>query len=530
MPLVDTVLIVGAGPTGLTLAATLARSGVRARIIERSATPPDDRSRAIVIQARTLELFRDLGIDTAVIERGLLTEAIALRVPGGRTASVRIEPDWLTSRFNRILTLPQDETERALLDLLDAGRIEVERGVELEALETAPGASVALLRHADGTAERFVAHWVIGCDGAHSSVRHAAGIPFPGETYADEALLGDVDMEWDMDETKLTVSPNPHGFLLAFPLPGAHRFRVIMIQPAAAPPESRALSLEEFTASLREMMASNGTSPAPRVIHARWLTRYRLHRRGVPAYRAGRIFVAGDAAHIHSPVGAQGMNTGIQDAYNLGWKLALVARGEADEWILDSYHSERHRVGQLLLTRTDQVFGMLAGGGRASRMLRRLLPAIGVRLLTLPCVARRLATFVSQTRIRYAHSSLATEGAGAKHLPNTAPHAGDRLPDMQLENGEWIHDAMRGPSHVMLCIGGEEEPALYAMATEVAEGYEGLVSILHLPVSRAVRALAGPMGAVYLIRPDKHIGFRTTPRDAMSLRPVLVSRLHRSHP
>lgn len=521
----QTVLIVGAGPTGLAMAATLARHGVVPRIIERATVPPDDRSRAIVLQARTLEIFRDFGIDTQVLERGLLVDAITLLLPSGRHASVRIRPEWISSRFNRFLALPQDETERALLELVTSQGVVVERGVSFEGFEAGSDSAVSLLRHPDGNVERLTAAWVVGADGAHSGVRHAAGIPFPGETYADEALLGDVDMSWQVADGQVTVAPNPRGFLLAFPLPGEHRFRVIMIHPAEAPAEARALGLDEFTTALRDMLPTPRGTPEPRVLHSRWLTRYRLHRRGVPTYRAGRVFVAGDAAHIHSPVGAQGMNTGIQDAYNLGWKLALVVRGEAQAAILDSYHAERHPVGQLLLTRTDQAFGILAGGGRTARLLRRWMPALGVRLLVVPAIARRLAMFVSQTRIRYAHSGLAREGPGAASLPASAPHAGDRLPDVPLETGEWLHDLMRGPLYVVLCVGGATVAAVETLAREIEEEYAETIRMVYLTTSGPLVKLAGAAGAVYLVRPDKHIGFRTTATDATSMIPALATWL-----
>ena len=521
----ETVLIVGAGPTGLAMAATLARQGVIPRVIERATVPPDDRSRAIVLQARTLEIFRDLGIDSTVLKRGLLVDAITLLLPSGRRASIRIKPEWISSRFNRFLALPQDETERALLELVTSEGVVVERGVSFEGFEAGSNTAVSLLRHPDGRVERLAAAWVLGADGAHSGVRHAANIPFPGETYADEALLGDVDMEWDVADAQVTVAPHPKGFLLAFPLPGEHRFRVIMIHPAQSAPEARALGLEEFTAALRDMVPAGRGAREPRVVYARWLTRYRLHRRGVPTYRAGRVFVAGDAAHIHSPVGAQGMNTGIQDAYNLGWKLGLVVRGDAHASILDSYHDERHPVGQLLLTRTDQVFGILAGGGRMARTLRRLMPAIGARLLGVPFVARRLALFVSQTRIRYAHSALAREGPNAAALPSSAPRAGDRLPDFPLETGEWLHDLVRGPQYAVLCVGGATLAPMETLAHEVEEEYAETVRMVYLTTSGPLVQLAGAAGAVYLVRPDKHIGFRTTATNAVTMIPALATWL-----
>jgi len=285
------------------------------------------------------------------------------------------------------------------------------------------------------------------------------------------------------------------------------------------------LSLEGFTTALRDMIPTGRGAREPRVLHARWLTRYRLHRRGVPTYREGRVFVAGDAAHIHSPVGAQGMNTGIQDAYNLGWKLGLVVRGQAQPSILDSYNAERYPVGQLLLTRTDQMFGLLAGGGQIARMLRRLMPALGVRLLVMPFLARRLALFVSQTRIRYAHTSLAREGSDAASLPASAPHAGDRLPDFRLETGEWLHDLVHGPQFALLCIGGEALPQVRTLAREIEEEYADVVRMVYLTTSGPLVSLAGAAGAVYLVRPDKHVGFRTTATDATSMITALAAWL-----
>ena len=519
----QSILIVGAGPTGLTMAAVLSRYGLSPRIIDKASVPPDDRSRAIVLQARTLELFRDLGIDEQILAGALIVDAVTVVLPSGRRASLRIKPEWIASRFNRLTSLPQDETERVLVELLARNGIVPERGVTLSDMVQGTAGVSCTLEHSDGREERVRVDWVVGADGAHSAVRHDAGLSFNGETYPDEALLGDVDIEWTLPDREIALCPGGSGFLLAFPLPGLHRFRIILIRPAAAPPSERTLSEDEFMRSLVDMLPRS--EARPKLLGARWLTRYRLHRRGVPNYRSGRAFVAGDAAHIHSPVGAQGMNTGIQDAYNLGWKLALVARGEAPPDILDSYNEERFPVGEKLLRGTDFVFGLLARGGVVARMLRSLAPGLAVRLISTGAIGRKAARLVSQTTIRYRHSSLVSEGPGARALGSGAPHAGDRLPDVQLSDGQWLHDLVRGPQHTVLVIAPIVDEATRSMLAAVGLRYPTTLRVKTLNGEGALVRWGGEGGGVYLVRPDKHIGFRGSLGDIPALEQVLSKRL-----
>ncbi len=537
------ILVVGAGPTGLTMAAVLARYDLVPRVIDRAVAPPADRSRAIVIQARTLELFDDLGIVEAVLDSSLVVAAANVFLPGGHRGSIAMRPEWIDSAYGRFVTLPQEETERILGELLARSGVSVERGVELIGYEDARDSACAtvVLRHADGREERATADYVIGCDGAHSAVRHLSGIGFPGKTYPVESLLGDVEMRWRLPDEQLSVCPTADGILLAFPLPGRHHFRVIMVLPASAAEEERTLEPEEFLAHLRRMVpAVGGAVEEPTVLDHRWLTRYRLHSRGAPTYRNGRAFLAGDAAHIHSPVGAQGMNTGIQDAFNLGWKLALAVRGEVPDTILDSYHDERHRVGAHLLNTTDRMFAVMAGGGRVGLAIRRVLPALGIWLLRLPVVGRRIARFVSQTGIRYRHSALSTEAHGAARLPGHAPHAGDRAPDVVLAGASRLSDLCRGPQHTLLLFGGRSTALierLSALAMQLTGRYGPLVHpvVLRLPGAQpplgvldahgsAHERYGGDAGALYLIRPDSYIGFRGAATDIEPLRAALHAR------
>jgi 2-polyprenyl-6-methoxyphenol hydroxylase-like FAD-dependent oxidoreductase len=538
------ILIVGAGPTGLTMAAVLARYGVRPRVIDRAVVPPDDRSRAVVIQARTLELFEDLGIVREVLENGLVVEAANLFTHGGSRGSIRINPEWIDSAYGRFVSLPQDETERILGELVAGSGVVVERGVELVGIEDGHTTATAIVRHADGRTERVSADYILGCDGAHSAVRQFSGLPFPGDTYPDECLLGDVDMKWSLPDGEVAICPGEDGVLLAFPLLGQHRFRIIMILPATADPESRHLEPHEFTARVRSMTPRSATGEEPEVVATRWLTRYRLHRRGVPAYRKGRCFVAGDAAHIHSPAGAQGMNTGIQDAYNLGWKLGMVSRGDVPAQILDTYHDERHRVGQKLLTSTDRFFAVLASGGPVRRFIRRLMPTIGIRLLTVPCIGPRIARFVSQTGIRYRHSALSVDGPGAAQLGRGAPRPGDRAPDVKLSAHRRLFELLHGPEFRLLLFAGDAAllvERLAALAADIEARYGRLVKTVLLrrtasPIrfgeidesAAAHQRYGAQQGALYLIRPDGHIAFRGAPGDADALRATLALWL--THP
>jgi 2-polyprenyl-6-methoxyphenol hydroxylase-like FAD-dependent oxidoreductase len=538
---VKEILVVGAGPTGLTMAAVLARYGLTPRVIDKAVVPPDDRSRAIVLQARTLELFDDLGIVREVLDEALVVDAANVFTPRGGRGRIVIRPEWIDSLYGRFVSLPQEATERILGGLVERSGVTIERGVELVGLDEGEQTMAAVLRHHDGREERADFDYVLGCDGAHSAVRKLAGIPFPGSTYDDECLLGDVDLKWRLPDEQVSICPGTDGVLLAFPLPGPHRFRIIMILPASAAPENRELTEDEFLTQLRRMVpAVGGVAEEPLVLESRWRTRYRLHSRGVPTYRKGRAFVAGDAAHIHSPAGAQGMNTGIQDAYNLGWKLGLVARGVLPASVLDTYHTERHRVGEYLLKSTDRMFAVLAGGGRVNHAVRRVMPALGIRMLGWPVIGRRIARFVSQTGIRYRDSALTTEAHGAARLSRHAPRAGDRAPDAVLGYERRISDLLRGPQHTLLLFGGRSTALIERfseLAREVSARYGDLVKpvVLRLPNAQPPRGdvddqgaaherFGADPGAIYLIRPDGYIGFRGAETDTEVLRTSLRSR------
>ena len=521
------VLIVGAGPTGLTLAACLARAGVVPRIIDQATTPPADRSRAMVIQPRTLELFEDLGIVDEALAAGLHIPALDVYAPSGRHAHLSfLAHAPVDSRYGGIFSLPQDKTEHILTELLAGDGLTVERGTTLVGVTSDATVATATLRHTDGRIEHARASWVFGADGAHSTVRESVGLPFDGVTYRDECLLGDIRIDWALPHDTISLCPSRAGVLLVFPLPEQQHFRVIMILPARTLSEDRHLDRAEFEQRLRSMTPRSGRTP--HLLEALWLTRYHLHRRGVPVYRRGRVFVGGDAAHIHSPAGGQGMNTGIQDAYNIGWKLALVVQGKAPESLLDTYDAERHRIGEILLHGTDRLFGLLTGRGFLQGMARRVAPTLAGRLLDLPPIANRLTRFVSELNIRYPQSTLSLEGPGADRLGHDAPRAGDRAPDAPLaDDGEerWLFDLMHGPLHTLLLFADPSASAPAGGASTVAR-IAAEVSARHAStvqprvfshVDAAHTRYGAERGAIYLVRPDGYIAFRSTlaGRDAL---------------
>ncbi|RPE29297.1 FAD-dependent monooxygenase [Kitasatospora cineracea] len=333
------VLVVGAGPVGLTAAAELRRHGVHCRILDRVTEPPPY-PKAVGVQPRTFEVWEAMGLvgralDAALPLHGQLT--FTDRAPGPRTAL-----DLPADVPYRFAALPQYTTERLLAEHLAGLGTEVERGVALTGLRQDEDHVRAVLD--DG--RTLAARYVVGCDGAHSTVRKAAGIAFDGDAFPEQYMLGDVELDWDLPPGHVVraTGADPGDVLVAVPLPGHRRYR---ISSRTTAPDGAAPGLPHLQAVLDRL------APGPVTAHAlRWSSTFRISHRLAARYRAGRVLLAGDAAHIHPPTGAQGMNTGIQDAHNLAWKLALTVHGLAADTLLDSYHAERRPVGEEVVGRT----------------------------------------------------------------------------------------------------------------------------------------------------------------------------------
>jgi 2-polyprenyl-6-methoxyphenol hydroxylase-like FAD-dependent oxidoreductase len=526
------ILIVGAGPTGLTLAAQLRSFGVKFRIVDRT---PDraHESRALAVQARTLEILQSLGLGEALVARGNPSARLALHFEGRGAAQVHLGGFAATdTRFPFILFVSQAETEAVLGEHLERSGASVERGVELTG-STAEDAFVrCVLRHADGRTEAVRAGYVVGCDGAHSAVRKQAAIPFEGEAYLQDFMLGDVEADDSIEADVLHAFAAKGRVAMFFPLRSPAAWRVIAIGPRAAraadeggAPESEE-SLTRGELALDELQSSVDYATS-NTVHLRdpvWLTHFRLHHRQARQYRKGRVFLAGDAAHIHSPVGAQGMNTGMQDAWNLGWKLALVALGRTDASLLDTYQAERWPVGRNLLRYTDRLFGVFVRVMSASALASWFRRTVVARILPLVFRWGRVRAwafrFVSELAISYPKSSAVAEGPVG---PKTGPRAGERLPDAPIQRdgrATYLQQELAGPAFQLLQCGGLDGWDATVLDGLIATYPDALV-VRHLSRENRPGALVDATGDAlsrlgvldgqsgqYLVRPDGYVAFR----------------------
>ncbi|MGH6953983.1 MAG: FAD-dependent monooxygenase, partial [Alphaproteobacteria bacterium] len=388
------VLIVGAGPTGLALALVLRRHGIGCRLVDKAPGPPNT-SRALAIQPRTLELLDSLGVGAPILERSVRLRALNVHARGRRIA--RLSLAGLDSRHSYIVSLEQSETERMLAARLADLGAAPERPVELVRFGQDGGGVRAILRHEGGREETQACDWLIGCDGAHSAVRHGLGLDFQGARYEDDFRLADVRVDWPLPHDEVHVFLHPRCPLASVPLPGGLH-RLVAIVPGRGRGEGLAPTLSFF-----QELARDAAPPGTRVSDATWLASFRVHRRMVNRYRIGRVLLAGDAAHIHSPAGGQGMNIGIADAVNLGWKLALVAAGRADERLLDSYEAERLPIARAVLRATDLATRLILWRGPLAHAVRA---AVARRVLGRSRIASRLAPAIAGLAVAYTRSPI----------------------------------------------------------------------------------------------------------------------------
>lgn len=401
-------LIVGAGPVGLTLAVELARYGIGLRLIDKSPRPTQT-SKALVVWPRTLELMDRMGCRQAFLDAGLRAHGATLRSAGSILGHIRFEA--IDGAYNFALMIPQRETERLLIEHLATFGVAVEREVELVSFRQADDHVEATLRHADGAEETVSASWLIGCDGAHSTVRHGLDLAFEGTAQGDDWLLADIRVEGDGAPPGDEIATYLHrdGPLVVFPIPGG-RARLIAQVGRTDPAHPRPDPTLDAVQALVDRRAGGF-----RVVDPVWLTHFRINERKVSQYARGRAVLAGDAAHIHSPAGGQGMNTGMQDAINLAWKLAMVERGQAASTLLDSYSPERNAVGEMVLRNAARLTDMATLSNPVAQGLRNLALRF---MLGFHAVQDRMAATMSEVEIAYAESPLSHgPGAGMRWAP-----------------------------------------------------------------------------------------------------------------
>ncbi len=408
------ILIIGAGPVGLVMAAELARYGAAVRIIDKSARPTET-SKALVVWSRSLELIERMGCVDRFLDAGLRARRATIRGTGGAELG-HTNFDLVASPYNFALMIPQSETERLLAEHLRSFGVEVERELTLMGFAQQTEVVAAKLMNADGHEETVETPWLIGCDGAHSTVRHGLGLEFRGFAQGDNWLLADVRLEGDGAPPGDEVAPYLHrdGPFVIFPIPGGRARIIADLGPAEAAAD---IGRQMPVPTLADVQAliDKRTGGGFRALDPVWLTYFRINERKVADYRYGRIFLAGDAAHVHSPAGGQGMNTGIQDAVNLAWKLAMVVRGDGATSLLDSYSAERSAVGDMVLRNAARLTGMATLSNPAAQIARNVAMRV---LLSLGAVQHRVATTMSETDIGYRNNPLcAGHGAGRRFEP-----------------------------------------------------------------------------------------------------------------
>jgi 2-polyprenyl-6-methoxyphenol hydroxylase-like FAD-dependent oxidoreductase len=492
MPAAPRILVVGAGPTGLALALWLARTGVSVRVIDRTAEPGTT-SRALVVHARTLELYRQLGIAGDVLSRALPFTTVNLWVGGRRAAHVELGAmgQDLTP-FPEMVIFPQDQHERLLIDHLARAGVEVERRTELTAFEPLGDEVLARTRREGGAEveERYA--FLAGCDGARSTVRHGLGVGFPGGTYERVFFVADVNLrgppgDTNLDELHLVL--DDADFVGLFPLAGPGSARLI----GAVKPEA----LGNHDPTWEDVGGHALDRLGLHVEQVNWFSTYHVHHRVASRFRVGRVFLVGDAAHVHSPVGGQGMNTGIGDAINLAWKLADVLRGRArdPETLLGSYEAERIGFARRLIASTDRAFTLVSRNGWLARRMRlEVVPAVLPGLARLDGMRRYFFRTLSQTAIAYRSSPLSQGQAGAVH-------GGDRLPWIAKNDNFAPLTALDWQLHVY----GQTTPE----ARRLAETRR--LPLHELPFGPDVDRAGLARNAVYLVRPDGYVAVADRP-------------------
>lgn len=519
------VLIVGAGPTGLTLANVLAREGVPFRIVDRKAGPVEE-SRALVVHARSLELLDKLGLAGEAVREGQKLGAAELLEEGKPVGKISFFGDDQGERtpYPFALIYEQHRTERLLIRGLGRAGGRVEWSTELAGLSQTSSGVRATVRHPDGSEEEVEAGWVVGADGASSPVRHALGLGFEGDTYEQTLFLADVEMEWPLRPNQAHVNLTRAGFFGFFPMPGKDRFRIA----GSVPPEIG--EGERIAPADIQLVIDRYTGLRARITDVRWTSVYRTHRRMTERFRVGRAFLAGDAAHIHSPAGGQGMNTGIGDAYNLAWKLAAVVKGEARESLLDSYEAERMPFARAILGGSDRGFSFLqaAPGSVPYRLKVRFISAVFRLVTTLPPVRRRAFWLVSQLWTSYRGSPAVAESGSVE----AGPRAGERAPYGPFESGpevgKSIFEVLGGTGHHLLLFEGlGPDRNGFRAAWEEIEGlldrYEVPTSLHRVPAgNRKLHERYGARGpSLFLVRPDGHIAYRGGAADVVGLKVYL---------
>ena len=499
-PNASDVLIVGAGPTGLALALFLTRMGLRVRIIDKT-DAPGTTSRATVLHARTLEFYNQVGVADECVANGVEFRAINLWVNGRHAARAPFddigEP---LSPFSFILIYPQDKQERLLVAALEKLGVAVERQTELVSFEQLDAGVSAQIKTADGATSVCRAAYIAGCDGAHSKVREQLQTGLPGGDYNDLFYVADIEGTGAAFNGEVNIALDDADFLVVFPMkdPGTGRLIGALRRDTESPAE---LQWSDVNTRVIEHLKLDVTK-------VNWFSTYRVHHRVAGAFRQGSAFLLGDAAHLHSPVGGQGMNTGIGDAVNLAWKLAGVLQKRIDAAVLDTYEAERIAFARRLVASTDRAFAFVTARGRlAARVRLSVFPFALPKVFHFRAIRRFLFRTISQIGIRYPDSWLS-----AGHAGNV--RGGDRLPWAQ-----WIDaDGKRRDNYEFFSSLTWQLHCYGEASDAVRTACESRGLVLRVFAWRQEMNKTGlHRNAIYLVRPDEYVGFADIGGDAAAL-------------
>ncbi|MFL5800498.1 MAG: FAD-dependent monooxygenase [Roseiflexaceae bacterium] len=531
------VLIVGAGPTGLALAYQLRRLGVSFRIIEKNPTPSTT-SKAIGLQYRVSEVLAWMGLFERFRARSVMGAGINFNLNG--EPILHLQLDRLQGMSGRgafepqSVMLPQSATEGLLIDALHERGVAVEYSTAFVAFTQDGERIVSRIQHAGGAEELVESQYLVSCEGAHSLIRKQAGIAFVGRTYPLAYYMADVEVDWQLNRNEVYVWLHEDGMFSAIPMPGERRWRLFVESSAQVDERPTEVTLD----LIRQLMAERIDDHTTQLSAPTWLTEFRISCRMVDRFRSGRAFLAGDAAHIHSPTGGQGITTGIQDAYNLTWKLGMVLRGAAPDTLLDTYDEERQVAVQRVLASTDQTSNIMLAHSRAAQLFR---DRVVLPLLRSRAMQKRITRRLSQLDFNYRGLSLsAQQEAGL--FGRARVRAGNRTPDVLFRDARTGEQTSlfahlgRSRLFALLGPGAGERPAEVARLRE-ALGRLGIDCLLVLPetaqpphgsdglidISGDFQRLYGARGEfLYLIRPDGYVGLFQRPIDERALRAYMA--------
>ena len=498
------VIIIGAGPTGLALACQLIRYGVDFVIVDLNETTTPH-SKAIGVQARTLEIYEQIGLADKLIDQGWKAGK-ARMIVGGK---LRGEVDFSEigegmSAYPYVLIVEQGKHENILHDFIKSNGRHVRWRTELQSFSQDDSGVTAVIENEAGEIETVNAKFLVGCDGAKSPVRHGLGLTFEGSTFERMFYVADVQIDWEFQNDALMVFLMKNNLLAFFPMIGDDRWRIVGTFPEEFAKDEGEVLYEEIEEQIKRDAELDLD-----ITNVNWFSTYKVHTRHVNKFSEGRCFLAGDAAHIHTPAGAQGMNTGIQDGYNLAWKLAMVLRGTADKKILDSYNEERLENAENLLKTTDRFFNLVASPEPILTYLRmRVFPYVAGAAFSIDAVKKFVFPRISQIAINYRRGKL------SEHAGDLDVKAGDRCPYFTVD-GQSIFNRLREPKfHLLSFSDGQSETREDGLSQDL----EAFVERHQIPIYPRVAEIFGTDKSFdVLLRPDNYVA---TISDDASLAPI----------